>query len=146
MHIYTHVYICVCMYFTSSQIGLRTFAWVLMLLINRILILIFSYICNLSVSMTSPLFWPSVEPVTKPYQLIFSDIFYFIIPIYLFIHLGPSPLYFISRLPKLPPIALFPLFLGHGAIILSLSFFMITWTISLMNRECSVNGCNMYHL
>ena len=40
-YIYIHVCICVCVYFTSSQIGLRTFAWELMLLINTILNLIF---------------------------------------------------------------------------------------------------------
>ena len=41
IYIYIHVCICVCMYFTSSQTGLRTFAWELMLLINTILNLIF---------------------------------------------------------------------------------------------------------
>ena len=57
-YIYIHVCICVCVCvcFTTSQISLRTFAWELILLINRILNLIFFYICNFPVSITSPLF------------------------------------------------------------------------------------------
>ena len=91
-------------------------------------------------------FDPHIEPVTEPYQFIFSNIFYLFIPTHFPTHLGPSPLFLTYGLPKLPPIALFPLFLGHTATVLSPSSFMVIRAISLMSSQYNISGSNMHHL